>query len=94
MARLVFADKCAWRAVYVYSTTGPQWFRIGVDPMDGVKPVCFGMIRVGSHQFQWRFVLPYVAWKSTYRFPRGLWLRAYGVSKRFWSKVDGRHRGK
>ena len=90
MARIVFAEQCAWRALYVYSATGPQWFRIGVDPMNGVKPQCFGMVRIGSRQFTWRFVLPYVAWKSTSRFPKGLWTRMYRVSQRFWFKVDNR----
>jgi hypothetical protein len=88
MARVVFAEQCAWRAVYVYSVSGPQWFRIGVDPMDGVKPQCFGMVRIGSRQFTWRFVLPYVSFRVARK--HSLLMRLYQVSKRFWSKVDGR----
>lgn len=98
--KIQFAEKCAWRAIYVQTDLGYRFFHIGVDPNDGVQPKCFGRVSVRlpvrNHDgryllnWGWRFTLPWVAWGSTYRKPHWFWLPLYKVMRRFWHNVDGR----
>jgi hypothetical protein len=78
----MFAEKCAWRAIYIYGGAGkygsPLRFSIGIDPTFGPGAVLFGAIGwrktcVGDRNgtWSWRFHLPFR--KS----PR-------------WAKLDGR----
>ncbi len=99
--KIQFSEKCAWRATYLKTATGFQFFHFGVDPHDGVKPKFFGALTIRKPgwkpgdraivHWHWRIALPWVAWGSTYRKPRWLWLPLYQVVRRFWHNVDGRY---
>lgn len=84
-----FAERCAWRAVYVYRNRkdGGQRkvFHISVDPTFSTGPKCSGSIL----SFSWCFTLPHLKWK----YPAGPVRRwAQNLSSRFWSSLDGRRR--
>ncbi len=98
--KIQFAKMCAWRAIYFKTAAGYQFFHIGVDPNDGVKPALFGRITIRSwnwkpgdkfFRFGWRIPLPTILWASWYRRPSWFWQNAYHVSKKFWHRVDGRY---
>lgn len=94
------AKGCAWRAFYVARDLPDgygrhQFFHLGVDPNNGVRPVCFGAIgnpwKRRGFRICWRFPLPWVRWRPVQdqRF-RALWLAEYRLAKWFWLRVDGR----
>ncbi len=91
MIKVSFAERCAWRAVYIY-LQGKQVAHLGVDPRDGVRPQVFGGIAGGvtsetnwSHSF--RLNIPTLRFKHP---STALYSKAYSLTSRFWHKVDGR----
>src|SRR5262245_12282405 len=86
--RLQFAERCAWRALYLYRADGRQVLRLGVDPHDGVRPALFGAVG----RWSLRLTLPYVPWRwvMATRYARPVAL-LYRASMRFWLGVDGRY---
>lgn len=89
--KIAFADKCAWRAVYVYAGDR-QLFRIGIDPTADTGPQFFGAILDRSI----RFTLPHVKYRhAAYcrpRFLRPVMFELWRVSDRFYRRLDGRYR--
>lgn len=80
--KIVFAEKCAWHALYVYGGNGaygsPLRFSIGIDPTFGPGAKLFGAIgwrmscvgkRIGA--WHWSVHLPF-------------------RKSRHWAKLDGR----
>ncbi len=80
---VVRAEKCAWRARYVY-VNGNQVAHIGVDPHDGNKPQVFG----GIGPWNFRIRLPTLPWRIN---AGPLYVRAYQLVRKFWFGVDGRY---
>lgn len=100
-----FAEKCAWRAVYVSRELSDsygrhQFFHIGIDPTIGSGPACFGAISnpwvrgAPKNRFRfhisWRFKLPTIQWKYNAG-PLRRW--AYLKVAGFWHRMDGRFQG-
>lgn len=48
--QLVFANQCAWRAVYAY-WKGQKFFHLGINPTSGYGPRLLG---------RWRLNLPHI----------------------------------
>ena len=87
---ITFADRCAWRAVYIY-TARPRFGRhttlvayLGIDPYDG-RPEVFG----GLLDWSFRFKVPGVV---RWRHPMSAWrLKVYGWQQWFFHRLDGRY---
>lgn len=100
--RITFADRCAWRCVYVHNEAGQLVARLGVDPNDGVKPRLLVGIPLFRRRFQkapngtrWacrgcRIPLPYVRWKSLMS-ERPVRRFFWRISQWFWHGLDGRY---
>lgn len=92
--RVAFAERCAWRAVYLRTRSGWQYFHMGVDPRNGPERVdFFGGVAIkvpGPRRFigfRWRFPLLWASWG---RSPRWWWRLVSTVTHR----LDGRYRGR
>lgn len=79
---VAFAERCAWRAVYVYQGTR-QLGHIGIDPRGSSGPEVF--VSLGRRHL--RFTLPHLRW----RYPHGrVWSWAYGLQGRILLRIDSR----
>lgn len=82
--RIAFANRCAWRAFYIYLDSGRKIAHLGIDPTADRGPTCFGSIA----GFSWRFGLPHFKWKYPCSPIR---MAAYRLSQRFYHGLDGRY---
>jgi hypothetical protein len=96
--QITFASMAAWRALYIARANTSdgygrhQFFHIGIDPNDGIRPTLFGGFvnpwNRRGFSFRWRVPLPHVKWKNGGGSRFHLFL--YGISHKFWHKMDGR----
>jgi hypothetical protein len=97
--KIQFAERCAWRAVYIsWTATETRGYSLvplgiekriltlGVDPEPG-KPKVFGCVFGRDFRFRVPLLFP---WKSTTNRLR-VWL--YQKENRLWHSLDGRYRG-
>lgn len=90
--KVIFAEKCAWRGIYLHRNNGRQIFRITVDPGIGSS---FGIPTIniafmGRQGF--RCNLPHIPWRWVMKGNYSKFRTAlYKLSQRFWFAVDGRY---
>lgn len=85
--RVKFAEKCAWRAVYVYHKD-VQIAYLGFDP-ESSRPRLFGAIGNKRRDFvKINWVVPHISWPLAARFQ--FLLPLYNVQQRVLHRIDGR----
>lgn len=104
MIQVKFAEKSAWRAVYVYigKMHGPgpysgfrehKIFHLGIDP-DSAKPTIFGgVFPIPRHKgFSFRIGVPHISWNMVVRSNYNERLtKIYKLQQEFLSNLDGRY---
>ena len=82
--KIEFAEKCAWRAAYLFNGKGKQIAHFGIDP-DHAGPRLFGAV-IG---FSWNLRIPTVGFNTAYNHR---WLMPlYRIQGRILSGLDGRY---
>lgn len=95
------ADRCAWRAFYVYAgqndgASHRQLFYAGIDPTRDRGPQVFGGITFGwPHPWTaltFRFTLPHITWRLVVasRYNRAV-KALYRAQGRLLNAIDGRY---
>jgi hypothetical protein len=100
--KITFAEKCAWRAMYV-TAFGKQIFRIGIDPTTEYGPKFFIASGLFGHRGYrgLRITLPHIKWGwasqygprkwHSYLLPTFIRTVLYRASSKFWHSFDGRN---
>ena len=87
--KILFAEKCAWRATYAYRHDRLV-FSLGVSPpSNGQPPHLFG--QVGRRQWRLELTWVYLPWRRAAALRRFGTLRLYRWQSLLWHKVDGRY---
>jgi hypothetical protein len=87
--KVVFAEKCAWRAIYIHrpgnqwSKLGSQLFVLGFDPEFHQPKIFIGLM--GKVR---RFRLPHISWIMAAG--SKFWLPLYRLEQHILHRIDGR----